>query len=444
MRHAIVEGPCCPTGTLRVPGDKSISHRLALLTLFTDGWTMIDGFLESEDCLHTLAAVQRLGAELRRDGTTINVRGAGGRLRAPDGPLDMGNSGTGMRLLAGILAAQPFVSVMTGDASLSARPMRRIAEPLQQMGARLSLTGERGCAPVTIHGGGLNAISYRLPVASAQVKSCILLAGLFANDITTVVEPLPSRDHTERLLQMAGAPIRVAGDTITIAGNRGAALKLKAQSWRVPGDFSSAAFWIAAATAPGADLCIERVGLNPRRTAFLDWMRRLGATVDVVPEDDSCGDTGEPMGSIRIRGNNLLRGAETGGTEIPNLIDELPLVAVTGALAEGVSRIRDAAELRVKESDRIAVMARNLKLMGVRVQEYPDGMRIEGCGGRVPGGCSVDSDGDHRVAMAMAVIAGFARRPVTIRNSECTETSYPGFWQTMQRMGAHVQNSRCG
>ncbi len=443
MGHVIVEGPWCPTGTLRVPGDKSISHRLALLAPFTDGCTRIDGFLESEDCRHTLSATQQLGAGVRRDGATITVNGTGGRLRAPKGPLDMGNSGTGMRLLAGILAAQPFLSVLTGDASLSARPMRRIAEPLRQMGARLSLTGERGCAPVTIHGGALTAIDYRLPVASAQVKSCVLLAGLFAQGNTTVVEPLPSRDHTERLLQMAGAPITVDADRITITGNGGAPLKFTAQSWRVPGDFSSAAFWIVAATAPASDLRIEGVGINPRRTAFLDWMRRLGAAVDVVHDDDTPPDTGEPAGCIRVRGNGLLRGAETGGAEIPNLIDELPLVAVTGALAEGTTRIRDAAELRVKESDRIAVMARNLDLMGVRVEEYPDGMRIEGCGGRVPGGCTVDSHGDHRVAMAMAIMAGFARRPVTIRNIDCTETSYPGFWQAMERMGAHVQHSRC-
>ena len=444
MRTAIVHGPLCPAGTLRVPGDKSISQRLALLAPLADGCSTIDGFLESEDCRHTLAAMQQLGGETRRDGATLRIRGTGGKLQPPGQPLDMGNSGTGMRLLAGILAAQPFSSVLTGDASLSARPMRRIADPLQRMGARLSLTGDRGGAPLTIRGGPLNAITYRLPVASAQVKSCVLLAGLFANGRTTVVEPLPARDHTERLLQMAGAPIEVDGDRITIAGSGGAPLDLKPRNWHVPGDFSSAAFWMVAAMAPDADLRIENVGLNPRRTAFLDWMRRMGAAIDVTGVEMPAADRGEPAGCLHVRGTGSLRGTETGGAEIPNLIDELPLVAVAGALAEGSTRIRDAAELRVKESDRIAVMARNLALMGVRVEEFPDGLRVEGCGGRVPGGCTVDSHGDHRMAMAMAVLAGFARQPVTIRNTDCTETSYPGFWQTMERMGAHVRFRHCG
>ncbi len=444
MRAVTIHGPLFPSGTLRVPGDKSISQRLALLAPLAAGCSAIDGFLESEDCRHTLGAMQQLGAEVRRDGKTIKIRGTGGRLHSSGQPLDMGNSGTGMRLLAGILAAQPFPSVVTGDVSLSSRPMRRIADPLQRMGARLSLSGDRGCAPITIHGGPLHAITYRLPVASAQVKSCVLLAGLFAKGRTTVVEPLPARDHTERLLQMAGAPIEVEGDRITITGTGGGPLALKPRNWCVPGDFSSAAFWLVAAMAPDADLRIENVGLNPRRTAFLDWMRRTGALMDVAGIEPAVADGDEPAGCLHVRGTGLLRGADTGGAEIPNLIDELPLVAVAGALAKGSTRIHDAAELRVKESDRIAVMARNLELMGVRVQEFPDGMRVEGCEGRVPGGCTVDSHGDHRIAMAMAVLAGFARKPVTIRNTDCTETSYPGFWQTMERMGAHVRFRHCG
>lgn len=443
MQTVTIHGPCRFKGTLRVPGDKSVSHRVALLGLLADGVSVVDGFLESDDCLRTLEAARQLGAGIERSGNSIAIRGAAGRLRPPSVPLDMGNSGTGLRLLAGLLAAQPFASVLMGDASLSSRPMRRIADPLRAMGARLELTGERGCAPVRIAGGRLQAITYVLPVASAQVKSCVLLAGLFADGRTTVVEPLPTRDHSERLLRMAGAPVMVDRECITIEGSGGAPVKLSARPWKVPGDFSSAAFWVAAAAADG-DLWLEATGLNPRRTAFLDWMRRMGAdvTVEFAAQGDENSE-GEPVGRIHVRGGRGLRGAETAGAEIPNLIDELPLVAVTGALGEGTTVIRDAAELRVKESDRIAVMARNLEAMGVRVAELPDGMRIEGCGGQPRGGCTLDSHGDHRVAMSMAIMAVFADRPVTIRGIECTETSYPGFWQTLERMGAHVEYGNC-
>lgn len=438
MRTITVHGADPFRGVLRVPGDKSISHRVALLALLADGVSTIDGFLESDDCLRTLAATRQLGADVQRTGASITVIGTGGRLQPPSGPLDLGNSGTGLRLLAGILAAQPFASVLIGDASLSSRPMRRIAEPLRKMGAQLSLSGDHGGAPVAIRGGSLTAITYALPVASAQVKSCILLAGLFARGRTVVIEPLPTRDHTEQLFRMAGLPIVVDGEHITVTGSAGDPVQALARNWQVPGDFSSAAFWMAAAAAmPGADITLDAVGINSRRTAFADWLCRMGAVMEITPVSAES-VAGEPCGRIRIRGGAPLRGAETGGAEIPNLIDELPLVAVTGALGEGSTVILDAAELRVKESDRIAVMARNLEAMGVAVEEFQDGMRIEGCGGRPRGGCSVDSHGDHRVAMAMAIMACFAQRPVTIRDIDCTETSFPGFWQTLERMGAHV------
>jgi 3-phosphoshikimate 1-carboxyvinyltransferase len=395
------------------------------------GESTVAGFLVSEDCLNTLAAMSSLGADVRRDGETVGIAGAGGCLEPPASALDLGNSGTGMRLLAGVLAGQPFTSELTGDASLRTRPMERIREPLELMGAGVELAGPGGCAPMTITGGGLSGIRYTLPVASAQVKSCVLLAGLQAEGETSVVEPRATRDHTERLLRAMGADIRVEGNTITVTGRPAADLALNGGEWRVPGDFSSAAFWVAAASmSEGSEIRIEGVGLNPRRTAFLDVVRRMGASVEI--ESDAGADVWEPAGAVTVRGGRL-RGTEVGGDEIPNLIDELPLVAALGAVAEGETVIRDAAELRVKESDRIATMATGLRALGADVAESADGLRVEG-GAAIRGGAAIESRGDHRIAMAMSILALRADGPVEVRDVACVATSYPRFWSDLQRV----------
>ncbi len=418
-------------GCLRVPGDKSISHRVAMLASLAKGTSKVTGFLESEDCLNTLKAMQALGAEVKTRDGLITIRGTAGRLHAPNAVLDMGNSGTGIRLLAGLLAGQPFSVEMNGDASLCSRPMGRISNPLKMMGANIELLGKDGRAPMLIKGGHIKPIRYELPMASAQVKSAVLLAGLSAKGTTVVIEPRATRDHTERMLMAMGADLKIEGLTISLQSPGLQNLNLSAGSWQVPGDFSSAAFWmVAAAAAPGAELTIEGVGLNPRRTALLDVLRRMGAAIKVEMES---GDW-EPIGTIRIQGAELTA-TEVGGDEIPNLIDELPLVAVAGALAQGETVIRDAQELRVKESDRIATMARNLATVGVHVVETPDGMRISG-GNPIKGGAILDSYGDHRVAMSMAVLALYTEMPLTITNEACIATSYPQFWEHLERLVA--------
>jgi len=420
-------------GTVRVPGDKSISHRAAMLSALGAGQSAITGFLQSEDCLCTLRAVEALGAEVSREGDTVIIIGTGGVFRAPDGVLDLGNSGTGMRLLAGLLAGQDFASEMTGDSSLLSRPMTRIKDPLEMMGARVDLLGGDGCGPVRVSGGSLHAIEYVLPVASAQVKSCVLLAGLFAKGETTAVEKKPTRDHTERMLRRLGADIRIDGLRVSLghAGYDGVP-DLPSLNWDVPGDFSSAAFFVtAAACRPGSDVRIENIGLNPRRTAFLNVLRRMGADVEAKPVEGS-DDEWEPAGTIHVRGADLV-GVDVGGKDIPNMIDELPLVAVAAAAADGVTTMRDAAELRIKESDRIAAVASALSVLGVDVEERPDGMVIRG-GRRFAGGAPVESLGDHRIAMAMAVAGLLADAPVVIRGTACTETSYPGFWADLDKL----------
>jgi 3-phosphoshikimate 1-carboxyvinyltransferase len=416
------------SGTLTVPGDKSISHRIAMLAAISSGTSEVRGFLASEDCLNTLKAMQSLGAEVEHAGEIIRIKGTGGALHKPSKVLDMGNSGTGMRLLAGLLAGQPFETEMTGDSSLCSRPMGRISNPLIDMGARIELLGTGGCAPIRVKGGSVNPICYKLPMASAQVKSAVLLAGLSANGTTTVIEPRATRDHTELMLKAMGADLSVNGLTITLNSRGLTDSPLKGGSWQVPGDFSSAAFWItAAAVRKGGKVTIKNVGLNPRRTALLDVLRRMGAEIEVKLNSDSW----EPAGTITVHGASLTA-TEVGGDEIPNLIDELPLVAVAGALAQGTTVIRDAAELRVKESDRIATMAANLSAAGVSVAETDDGMRISGA--KVAGGTTVESFGDHRIAMAMAILALFADKPIQINNTACIATSYPEFQKDMEKI----------
>ncbi|MEI8351378.1 MAG: 3-phosphoshikimate 1-carboxyvinyltransferase [bacterium] len=436
-RHSITVHPCSRiSGVLKVPGDKSISHRIAMLGALAAGTTTVHGFLKSEDCLAILSVLARLGARYEFVGDALRLTGVGGRFIAPQGVLDMGNSGTGIRLLAGLLAGHSFTSEMTGDESLRSRPMRRIAEPLTRMGAKVELTGPAGCAPIRITGGTLRGIDYTSPVASAQVKSCVLFAGLFAEGTTRVTEISPTRDHTERLLQAMGIPLEVQGLTVSLKGFGSRGPALPAHSWNVPGDISSAAFWItAAACRPGSLLELPGVGWNPRRNALVSVLRRMGASVEFREHQDS--SACECMGTIRVTGQ-VLQGTEVGGDEIPDLIDELPLVAVAGAMAEGRTVIRNAAELRVKESDRIRSVVGNLARLGVKVEERADGMVIEGPA-RIKGGVTLDSYGDHRLPMAMTVLALAADAPVRMDDIDCVNKSYPLFWEDLKKVGGYAE-----
>jgi len=434
---AIVHPAKTIAGEIQVPGDKSISHRVAMLAGISSGTSEVENYLQSEDCINTLKAMEALGARSYEtpDGK-LHIQGTGGKFMQPAGMLDVGNSGTSMRLLSGLLAGSPITVELTGDDSLRSRPMKRIKEPLELMGAKVELTGEKGTAPVRITGGKLKGIDYLLPVASAQVKSCVMLAGLFAEGITRVTEPVHTRDHTERLLQALGLPITIKGLQVEIRGAGPKGPAIKARPYTVPGDFSSAAFWmVAVAGRPGSTLTIRNVGLNPRRTAMLQVLEQAGVGVK-VKEYKKTHHT-EPAGDIVIKGAKL-KPFEVGGDMIPNLIDELPVIFVLAALADGKSVIRDAHELRVKESDRIATMAGNLRLMGVDAEEQPDGMIING-GKPIKPESSVRSYGDHRIAMSMAVLGTYAEAPVVIQNVACVDTSYPGFWDHMRKLGGHVE-----
>jgi 3-phosphoshikimate 1-carboxyvinyltransferase len=418
-------------GELEMPGDKSISHRLAMLCGSAKGRSVIRNYLQSGDCLATLRAMQSLGASPAFKGGVLEMRGNGGRMLEPVGPLDLGNSGTGIRLMTGLLAGSGVEATLTGDESVRSRPMGRIHEPLLRMGAAIELKGEGGRAPIAIHGRELKGIAYDLPVASAQVKSCILLAGLRATGTTTVRERVETRDHTERLFKAMMLPVRVDGLSVSLDGAGPSGPALQGGKWHVPGDISSAAFWLVAAAAKeGADVTIRHLGLNPRRTAVLDVLVRMGADVRIEPEAGS--ETWEPVGDVTIRGGPL-RGTTIGGAEIPNLIDELPILAVAGALAQGETVIRDAAELRVKESDRIATTAAGLREMGVEVEERPDGITVRGgCPLRASDG--LKSHGDHRIAMALAVLSLFAPGASVVHDIACVDTSYPGFWADLKKL----------
>jgi 3-phosphoshikimate 1-carboxyvinyltransferase len=422
-------------GELRVPGDKSVSQRIAMLTALAKGTSEVHGFLRGEDAVSTLSAMCSLGASAKFVGDVLKITGTGGKFKEPANPLDMGNSGTGTRLLTGLLAGQKMKVTMAGDASLSRRPMGRIKTPLELMGAQIELTGEKGTLPLTIHGSPLHGIRYELPMASAQVKSCVLLASLFAEGKTTVVEPRPTRDHTEKLFQTLEIPLHIDGSEISLNGFGPYGPQITARKLTVPGDFSSAAFWIAAVAArPGAELTVRGVGLNPRRTALLNVLKRMGAQIEVEFSEES----GDPIGTVFVRGAPL-RGTKIGGDEIPNLIDELPMLAVTGALATGATVIRDAAELRVKESDRIAVTAAHLRAFGVEVEEHPDGMTVHGSARLRSPAEPLASHGDHRITMSMAMLATFSDAPVTLTQVGCVATSYPDFWNHLEQLGGKVE-----
>ena len=415
----------------RVPGDKSMSHRAAILGGMAAGVSELRGFLPSEDCLNTLRAMAVLGArcevleEMAGHGpVAVRMHGRAMKFEAPRTVVDCGNSGTGMRLLAGVLAAQPFTSELTGDASLSGRPMGRVIVPLELMGARIEALGAKpGCAPLRVNGGRLHAIHYPMPVASAQVKSAVLFAGLFAEGTTAVVQPAVTRDHTERMLTAFGVRVTTDGNVISLDGGQ----VPQAREFRVPGDISSAAFWLVAAAAlPGARVVIRDVGLNPTRTAVLAVLERMGADVRVTVED---GFDGEPVGRVEVRGRGL-RGTAILTEEVPNLIDEIPVLAVAGALAEGRTEVRNARELRVKETDRIATVVANLRAMGAAVEDYADGLAI--AGGQPLHGACLESFGDHRIAMAFAVAGLFARGEMVVTDVACVNTSYPGFGRHLQ------------
>ena len=418
-----------------VPGDKSMSHRAAILSALANGPCTVRNFLPSEDCLNTLHAMAALGAhfEVREvltgyGPTHLVIHGKSMQLSAPSAPIDCGNSGTGMRLLAGLLAAQPFPSELFGDASLSSRPMGRITVPLGLMGAQIETRGEKpGCAPLAIHGTALQPITYEMPVASAQVKSAILLAGLFTPGTTTVVQPADTRDHTERMLASFGVTTERDHQAISITGGQTPV----ACDFTVPGDISSAAFWLVAAAAlPGSRLLIKDVGLNPTRTAILAVLSRMGAHLTEILHNS----TGEPIGNVEIHGSQLT-GTTILPAEVPNLIDEIPVLAVAAALAHGRTVIRNARELRVKETDRIATVVTNLRAMGAHVEEFDDGMEIDG--GHPLHGAVIDSFGDHRIAMAFAIAGLFASGETIVCNTACVNTSYPGFQQHLQAVLNH-------
>ena len=406
-----------------------MSHRSAMFASLAEGSSTITGFLESEDCLSTVEAMRRLGVAIERTGPgTFFVQGRGGRFSAPKEDVDCGNSGTTMRLLSGILAAQPFRSRLTGDASLSKRPMGRVIKPLTEMGARFTAEGGEGKPPLVVEGASLKPLSYVMPVASAQVKSAVLLAGLFAAGETSVIEPAPCRDHTERMLEEFGVSLDL-GDADE-NGRRRIAIRgpqhLKARDFAVPGDISSAAFWLVAASAKeGSEVDIEGVGLNPTRTGILSVLRRMGSRMEITSRDPKAA---EPFGSVKVLGAKL-HGTVIQGAEIPNVIDELPILAVAGALASGRTVIRDAMELRVKETDRIAAVAGNLRAMGASVTETEDGMEIEG--GLPLHGARLRCFGDHRIAMAFAIAGLFAEGETLIEDVDCVATSYPTFGSTL-------------
>jgi len=421
-------------GRLRVPGDKSISHRAIMLGAVADGVTHVSGFLEGEDSLATLGAFRALGVSIEGpDSGRVRIAGVGLRgLRAPRSELDLGNSGTSMRLLAGLLAGQRFATTLVGDPSLSKRPMRRVTEPLERMGARIE-TGDQGTAPLQITpAAALRPISYALPMASAQVKSCLLLAGLYSEGETCVTEPAPTRDHTERMLAAFGHPVRRVGSRVCVAGGG----RLSACRLAIPGDISSAAFFLVGASiTPGSDLTLEHVGVNPTRSGVLNILRAMGADIRLTNPRDA---GGEPVADVRVRAAPL-QGIVIPRDQVPLAIDELPALFIAAACARGETLLTGAEELRVKESDRIRVMAEGLVALGVAVEPRPDGIRIHG--GSYGGG-RVDSGGDHRVAMAFAIATLRAGAPIQIRDCANVNTSFPGFADLAAGVGLGIEERR--
>lgn len=415
-------------GEITVPGDKSISHRSIMLGSLAEGTTTVHGFLHGEDNHATLNAFRAMGIEIEElSGGVLRIEGRGLHgLAEPGDVLDCGNSGTTIRLMTGLLSGQSFFSVLTGDRYLRRRPMKRVVQPLATMGARIWGRGGGDLAPLAIQGGGLQATSYDSPIASAQVKSALLLAGLYAEGVTTVREPHLSRDHSERMLAYFGAEVRPFEGGVSLAGLP----RLAGREVHVPGDISSAAFFmVAALITPGSELLIRNVGINPTRSGVIDILRAMGGDLELLESREL---SGEPVADVLVR-SSALRGVEIGGSVVPRAIDEFPVISVAAAFAEGTTVIRDARELRVKETDRIAAMTAELGRLGAQVEAREDGMIINGVE-KVHGG-SVSSHGDHRIAMSMAVAALRAQAPLQIEDTECTATSFPGFWELLAGAG---------
>jgi 3-phosphoshikimate 1-carboxyvinyltransferase len=412
-------------GVISVPGDKAITHRFAMIGAVAQGSTVIRNFSESADCGSTLECLRRLGVSILHQGSTVTLEGRGlYGFQRPSRELDAGNSGTTVRFMTGLVAGSPFTSTFIGDESLSRRPMKRVIDPIRRFGATIEAR-EDNYLPLKIQGGKLRSIDFTMPIASAQVKTAVLFAGLYSPGTTTVHEPVTSRNHTEMALKEFGARIQVHGNTIEIEGGQ----ELQGKECTVPGDMSSAAFFIAAALAiRDSKLRLTNVGLNPTRSGFVRLLQELGAKI-LTERVTSSG--GEPSGDVIVESSEIT-GMDIGGTWIPNVIDEIPVIAVLATRTQNGIRIRDAAELRVKESDRIHAVATNLRALGADVEEYPDGLFVPGRQ-RLRGG-AVDSFGDHRIAMAFAVAALFAEAPVTIKNPACAAISFPSFFELLNQV----------
>ena len=419
-------------GTISVPGDKSITHRAIILTALASGMSRVSRYCRGEDCLNTMRAFQDLGVHIDESVDELSVHGKGlWGLIEPNGPIDCGNSGTGIRLLAGLLAGQDFFTVLTGDESIRRRPMGRVVKPLREMGA--TIAGRKGgeLAPLAVQGSRLRAISYVSPVASAQIKSALLLAALFAEVTTRITEPRLSRDHTERMFQFFGIGLRREGTSVLVDGRPSVGWNAVPQLV-VPGDFSAAAFFIVGATiVPGSDVTIRHVGINPTRTGLLDVMMRMGADIQLLNQRE---EAGEPVADIRVKSARL-HGVAIGPDLIPQTIDEFPILCVAAAVAEGETIISGAEELRVKESDRIATVSAELGAKGAQIMEKPDGMVLQGLGTAAENGrlraAHGRSHGDHRVAMSLAIAGLTASEPTLIDETACIETSFPDFHQTL-------------
>lgn len=434
LRNMIEEVQPSPRlrGTVTVPGDKSISHRALILGGAARGQSRLRNVLAGQDCLSSMHCLEALGVGIEaEDGEgTLHVQGKGGStFTEPCDILDAGNSGTTMRLLTGMLAAQPFFSVISGDLSLRTRPMKRVLEPLRMMGARIWGRNGDSLAPLAINGGSLHGIEYTMPVASAQVKSAILLAGLYASGTTIVREPVPSRDHTERMLEAMGACITRDGSAIMLAPSAGL---LHGVDLEVPGDISSAAYWLVLGVAhPDARVELRSVGANPTRTGVIDVLRKMGANITI--ENHRTTDGNEPVADLKVESSRL-SGTVISGELIPRVIDEIPAIAVAACLADGATTIKNAEELRVKESDRIASLAAELRKLGADIEERPDGMVING--GRRLRASRTDSHGDHRLAMALAIAGMVAEGRSAVEGAEVVGVSYPDFWRHLESLRA--------
>lgn len=417
-------------GTIEVPGDKSISHRAVMFGAIAEGKTTIQNFLTGEDCLSTISCFKEMGVSIKQEGTNVTIEGKGfSGLKEPVNILNVGNSGTTTRLMLGILAGRPFHACIIGDESIAKRPMDRVTAPLRQMGAHIDGRNNGSFTPLSLRGGNLKSIYYKSPVASAQVKSSILLAGLQADGTTTVEEPYQSRDHTERLLSAFGVHVKKQNLTVSVEGGQ----TLKGANIYVPGDISSAAFFlVAGAIVPDSSIKLKNVGINPTRTGILDVLENMGAEIEIIPTLDSA----EPMADISVRTSEL-KGTEISGELIPRLIDEIPIIALLATQAEGTTVIKDAEELKVKETNRIDTVVGELKKLGADIEATSDGMIIRGKT-KLKGGTNVSSHGDHRIGMMLAIASTICEEPVELMQHEAVSVSYPAFFDHLNLLSKTI------